>query len=294
MATSRSSRPKLLGLVTVAVTFALVATSCGRSGSSNPSGGGSSSASAKPVGEQHGAGGGPVRNAEEGVRARPGDRRVRTGDRRQDDPHRRDGRPRCRCGTRPGAGVLRRGRRVRQVVQRRRRDQRPYRSSSTSSTPSSSTAAQEVIQACQQRLHARRRRQRPGRHRREAAPGLQARPDPGLHRLPGGDERRAAGDAGGQRPDHLHGRRRCGCWPMRTRTPSRRSGIAGSSLASLTPQGLRAQEAYQKLGYKVTTRAAAAGAGRQLPAVDGAAEGSPARRRTSRSPRRTRARSSRA
>jgi hypothetical protein len=30
-------------------------------------------------------------------------------------------------------------------------------------------------------------------------------------------------------------------------------GIAGSSLASLTPQGLRAQEAYQKLGYKVTT-----------------------------------------
>jgi ABC-type branched-subunit amino acid transport system substrate-binding protein len=30
-------------------------------------------------------------------------------------------------------------------------------------------------------------------------------------------------------------------------------GIAGSSLASLTPQGLRAQEAYQKLGYKVST-----------------------------------------
>jgi len=29
--------------------------------------------------------------------------------------------------------------------------------------------------------------------------------------------------------------------------------VAGSSLASLTPQGLRAQEAYQKLGYKVTT-----------------------------------------
>jgi ABC-type branched-subunit amino acid transport system substrate-binding protein len=30
-------------------------------------------------------------------------------------------------------------------------------------------------------------------------------------------------------------------------------GIAGSSLASLTPQGLRAQEAWQKLGYKVST-----------------------------------------
>ena len=30
-------------------------------------------------------------------------------------------------------------------------------------------------------------------------------------------------------------------------------GIAGSSLASLTPQGLRAQQAYQELGYKVTT-----------------------------------------
>ncbi len=30
-------------------------------------------------------------------------------------------------------------------------------------------------------------------------------------------------------------------------------GIAGSSLASLTPQGLRAQEAFQKLGYKVST-----------------------------------------
>ena len=30
-------------------------------------------------------------------------------------------------------------------------------------------------------------------------------------------------------------------------------GIAGSSLASLAPQGLRAQEAYQKLGYKVST-----------------------------------------
>ena len=30
-------------------------------------------------------------------------------------------------------------------------------------------------------------------------------------------------------------------------------GIAGSSLASLTPQGLRAQEAYEKLGYKVST-----------------------------------------
>ena len=29
-------------------------------------------------------------------------------------------------------------------------------------------------------------------------------------------------------------------------------GIAGSNLASLTPQGLRAQEAYKKLGYKVT------------------------------------------
>ena len=29
-------------------------------------------------------------------------------------------------------------------------------------------------------------------------------------------------------------------------------GIAGSSLASLTPQGLRAQEAWQKLGYKVS------------------------------------------
>ncbi len=30
-------------------------------------------------------------------------------------------------------------------------------------------------------------------------------------------------------------------------------GIAGSSLASLTPQGLRAQEAWQQLGYKVST-----------------------------------------
>ncbi len=30
-------------------------------------------------------------------------------------------------------------------------------------------------------------------------------------------------------------------------------GIAGSSLASLTPQGLRAQQAYTELGYKVTT-----------------------------------------
>ncbi len=30
-------------------------------------------------------------------------------------------------------------------------------------------------------------------------------------------------------------------------------GIAGSSLASLTPQGLRAQEGWQKLGYKVST-----------------------------------------
>lgn len=30
-------------------------------------------------------------------------------------------------------------------------------------------------------------------------------------------------------------------------------GIAGSSLASLTPQGLRAQEAWQRLGYKVST-----------------------------------------
>jgi ABC-type branched-subunit amino acid transport system substrate-binding protein len=30
-------------------------------------------------------------------------------------------------------------------------------------------------------------------------------------------------------------------------------GIAGSSLASLTPQGLRAQEAWTRLGYKVTT-----------------------------------------
>jgi hypothetical protein len=30
-------------------------------------------------------------------------------------------------------------------------------------------------------------------------------------------------------------------------------GIAGSSLASLTPQGLRAQQAYEELGYKVTT-----------------------------------------
>ncbi|HEX4395799.1 MAG TPA: ABC transporter substrate-binding protein [Mycobacterium sp.] len=30
-------------------------------------------------------------------------------------------------------------------------------------------------------------------------------------------------------------------------------GIAGSNLASLTPQGLRAQQAYQELGYKVTT-----------------------------------------
>ena len=30
-------------------------------------------------------------------------------------------------------------------------------------------------------------------------------------------------------------------------------GIAGSALASLTPQGLRAQEAWQRLGYKVTT-----------------------------------------
>ena len=30
-------------------------------------------------------------------------------------------------------------------------------------------------------------------------------------------------------------------------------GIAGSSLASLTPQGLRAQEACQKIGCKVTT-----------------------------------------
>jgi Periplasmic binding protein len=30
-------------------------------------------------------------------------------------------------------------------------------------------------------------------------------------------------------------------------------GIAGSSLASLTPQGLRAQQAYQELGYKVST-----------------------------------------
>jgi ABC-type branched-subunit amino acid transport system substrate-binding protein len=30
-------------------------------------------------------------------------------------------------------------------------------------------------------------------------------------------------------------------------------GIAGSSLASLTPQGLRAQQAWQELGYKVTT-----------------------------------------
>ena len=29
-------------------------------------------------------------------------------------------------------------------------------------------------------------------------------------------------------------------------------GIAGSSLASLTPQGLRAQEAWQRLGYKVS------------------------------------------
>ena len=30
-------------------------------------------------------------------------------------------------------------------------------------------------------------------------------------------------------------------------------GIAGSNLASLTPQGLRAQQAFQELGYKVTT-----------------------------------------
>jgi len=28
-------------------------------------------------------------------------------------------------------------------------------------------------------------------------------------------------------------------------------GVAGSSLASLRPQGLRAQEAWQKLGYRV-------------------------------------------
>ena len=30
-------------------------------------------------------------------------------------------------------------------------------------------------------------------------------------------------------------------------------GIAGSALASLTPQGLRAQEAWQRLGNKVTS-----------------------------------------
>ncbi|HEX4018572.1 MAG TPA: ABC transporter substrate-binding protein [Frankiaceae bacterium] len=48
MPNSRFQRSKLLGLVTVGATLALVATSCGRSGSSAPSGASSGSASAKP------------------------------------------------------------------------------------------------------------------------------------------------------------------------------------------------------------------------------------------------------
>ena len=79
---------------------------------------------------------------------------------------------------------------------------------------------QEVIQACQKDFMLVGGGNALDATRREAAPGLQTRPDSRIHRLARGHIRRSAGNPGGQRPDDLQRRRRSGCSPRPSLTPS--------------------------------------------------------------------------
>jgi len=248
---SRCARPKLLGLVTVAVTFAVVATSCGRSGSSTPSGGGSTSASGKPSASSSAAAAGDFGSLKKvcapgsatgasgrgvvgktihlGVLADPG--AAAAPGLEQEFFDAADAFTKW-CNTAGGINGY-------QLVVDKL-DAKLF------------NGGQQVIQACQKDFML------VGGGNALDASDVKPRLACKLAQIPAYTVSPEATGAGLQVTPVASIPTIYTVAPLRLLADAfpdtkQALGIAGSNLASLTPQGLRAQEAYQKLGFKVTT-----------------------------------------